>query len=796
MAKEHQIKISSDITGVTKGINEISKGFKKLGDLKIGTNLKGADVKNALKDQKEVIISTQKEIARLSIELTKAMDDKKVKILRDQIRGLKEDIKSSKNLIGDIQGNTGLGNTRGANRLASIGGGSSGISAGVIAGGAVLAAGVITKLITSLVAPSFEAASSRVRLRGLGVGQDQLNQIERSGVGYGFSASDSRTQAESLLRTTGSTNQLGDFQSLSRGTGLDIEQLIGVGGSLRNSGFNNKQSAQFIKDTLAGAVAAGFDKSRSVDVLTSIADKTEALSQNRNVDPNVVSDLVTRTISGSSYFQQNTGRAFGAVNGLNSLFTGGGTGTGLAYQSLSQLYKGQNRSPIDLLYQSRQGLFNSKDAPERISAYLQNLISQTTNKTVVGGGGLNQLNDDQLKSTAITLTDLVKKSGGNVSDDTSKEIIEGFLTKTGPDRDKFLADKAKETESIEKQTVDYLKSSDNSLLKMSSTLEDIKLLISDGIVANLNKILDFLGISDNGGGFTKRLLNSFTPENPFKIVHNTDNYEGQLDPNLSFLEKIKLSIFDPDSLKSRSVSSANRSSSSSQPVASSTNDSALTTPSSPTSSPYSSSKYKPLSDEALKKIGLDDKAIERFRKYDPLIVAASQKYGVDANTARAVVFNESRFRPEASAFNKRLNLPGGKGLFQFTGGTGKEYGLNTPEDRFDPVKSTDAGVRYLRDLLKKNKGNFAQAIKGYVDPADVGGYTNKVTKDYNKFSAAQNQANIDQYSIFDTISDTVADLNKTLKGMQEKQKKEPVIKSDISNAAKMAFNQSETITGK
>ncbi len=779
MAKEHQIKISSDITGVTKGINEISKGFKKLGDLKIGTNLKGVDVKNALKDQREVIVSTQKEIARLSIELTKAMDDKKVKILRDQIKGLKEDIRSSKNLIGDIQGNAALGNAKGS-RL-SAGGGSSGISASVVAGGAILAAGVITKLVTGLVAPSFEAAASRIRLRGLGVGQDQLNQIERSGVGYGFSANESRTQAESLLRTTGSTNQLGDFQSLSRGTGLDIEQLIGVGGSLRNSGFNNKQSTQFIKDTLAGAVAAGFDKSRSVDVLTSIADKTEALSQNRNVDPNVISDLVTRTISGSNYFQQNTGRAFGAINGLNDIFTGGGTGTGLAFQALSKLYKGQGRSPVDLLYQTKQGLFNAPDAPERVSALLETILSSATNSKVKAGGGVNQLTEDQIKSSALTLNG-IKPS---ISLDTGSELIKGFLSKTGADRDKFIQEKLKETDTIEKQTVDYLKSSDNTLLKVSSTLEDIKLLISDGIVANLNKILDFLGITDNGGSFIKRGLNSFSSNQSGAPSEFFDN-RGNLLPGVKIDQ-----TGNPYKVSNNSNSSSgNTSAASSQPVASSSSESALTTPSS-----YPS-KYKPLSDEALKKVGLDDKTIERFRKYDPLIVAAAQKYGVDPNTARAVVFNESRFRPDAAAFNKRLNLPGGKGLFQFTGGTGKEYGLNTPADRFDPVKSTDAGVRYLRDLLKKNKGNFSQAIKGYVDPADVGGYTNKVTNDYKKFSAAQNQANVDQYSIFDTISDTVSDLTKTLKGMQEKQKKEPVIKSDISNVAKMALNQSETITGK
>ncbi|HMV01697.1 MAG TPA: transglycosylase SLT domain-containing protein [Chitinophagales bacterium] len=772
MAKEHQIKISSDITGVTKGINEISKGFKKLGDLKIGTNLKGADVKNALKDQREVIVSTQKEISRLSIELTKAMDDKKVKVLRDQIKGLKEDVRSANSVIKDIgvgsRGSTTSGPNNRSQRFSSISEGASGgsstlgsIGLGAISG--ILAGVGVFKAIQSVISPVIQAASSRAKLRGLGLSDNEVRVGETSGESFGYGRDESRNQALSLLKSSGSTKELSSYQLLGRSVGLDPEQLIGIGGSLRNSGSNNKQSVQFIKDTLASAVAAGFDKSRSVDVLESIADKTESLAQTRNVNPNAISDLITRTISGSNYFQQNSGRAFSAINGLNSIFTGGGAGTGLAYQALSSLYKGQGKSPVDILYKVKQGLFNSEDAPEEISALFETYLKQyTNNPKIKAGGGLDQLSSDQLKSSSLGLSEL-----GGFSPDTANELIKGFLTKTGADRDKFLAEKFKETQSIDKQTLDFIKSSDNSLLQIQNILENIKLDIGDRVVGLLSDLLKHFGVESN-----------FATSFDATQIRLAGQYK------ISDLKAFQTLGVNPY------ANNSSASSNNSQPIASSTNESALTTPSS-----YPS-KYKPLSDEALKKIGLDDKTIERFRKYDPLIVAAAQKYGVDPNTARAVVFNESRFRPDAAAFNKRLNLPGGKGLFQFTGGTGKKYGLKTAADRFDPVKSTDAGVRYLRDLLKRNKGNFSQAIKGYVDPADVGAYTNKVTNDYRKFSAAQNQANIDQYSIFDTISDTVSDLTKTLKGMQEKQKKEPVIKSDISNAAKMAFNQSETITGK
>ena len=778
MAIEKSIKISSDVSGVTKGVAEISKAFKKLGEIKVGTNLKNKDVNNALKEQKEVIVSTQKEISRLSVELGKAMDDRKVKLLRDQIKGLKEDLKTSKNLIKDINAG-GPGGGRSAPGASVGGGGGFGLSAGVIAGGAVLAASVITKAISSLITPSFEAAASRSRLRGLGVSQSQLGGIEQSGAGFGYGASDSRAQAESLLRGTGSASQLSSFQLLSRSTGIDIEQLMGVGGSLRNSGFSNKQSVQFIKDTLASAVAAGFDKSRSMDILSSIADKTEALAQNRSVNPNVIADLVTRTMSGSSYFQQNSGRSMSAINGLNSLYTGGGVGTGLAYQSLSQLYKGQNRSPIDLLYQTRQGLFNANDAPERISSYLGNLISLSTNKSVVGGGGVGQLSDDQLKNVTMTLTDIIKKSGGNISDDTSMEIIKGFLGKTGADRDKFLSEKAKQTESLEKQSLDFLKSTDNTLLKVDSVLEDIKLLISDGIVANLVKVINWLGLNDSTStlNFAKRAAGSFSGD-------QSGAPKDYFDSTGNLLPGVKL---DKNGNPYReSASSGGGNSGNYSAVASSTGGGA--------SSSYPS-QYRAIPDESLKKIGFNDKMISRFRQFDPYIVAAAQKYGVDANQLRAIVTQESSWNTGAKAFNKNVGLPGGQGLFQFIKSTGSMYGLSS-EDRLDPAKASDAGARYLKDLMNRNHGNFSQAIKGYIDPRDVGWHDRNIVNKASQFSMIQSEANAAPIGMNELMAFAMQDLNKTLKNMQEKQKKEPVIKSDISNAARMSLNHSETISGK
>lgn len=48
---------------------------------------------------------------------------------------------------------------------------------------------------------------------------------------------------------------------------------------------------------------------------------------------------------------------------------------------------------------------------------------------------------------------------------------------------------------------------------------------------------------------------------------------------------------------------------------------------------------------------------------------------------------------------RAVSPTGPRGIMQFTKATGKEWGLITEEDFFDPVKSIDAGARYMAYLL-------------------------------------------------------------------------------------------------
>jgi membrane-bound lytic murein transglycosylase F len=78
----------------------------------------------------------------------------------------------------------------------------------------------------------------------------------------------------------------------------------------------------------------------------------------------------------------------------------------------------------------------------------------------------------------------------------------------------------------------------------------------------------------------------------------------------------------------------------------------------------------------------------QLQRYHETIAKASRKYAVDPLLLTAVIFQESKFDPNA------VSHTGATGLLQFTSATAQAFGVN----RTDPISSIYGGARYLRYL--------------------------------------------------------------------------------------------------
>jgi hypothetical protein len=90
--------------------------------------------------------------------------------------------------------------------------------------------------------------------------------------------------------------------------------------------------------------------------------------------------------------------------------------------------------------------------------------------------------------------------------------------------------------------------------------------------------------------------------------------------------------------------------------------------------------------------------------YGDLIHAKSEKYDVDPALVAAVIEAESRFKKSARS------QVGAQGLMQLMPRTGRWMGAR---DLYDPEQNVDAGVKYIKYLDGKFKGNLRQTIAAY-----------------------------------------------------------------------------------
>lgn len=88
----------------------------------------------------------------------------------------------------------------------------------------------------------------------------------------------------------------------------------------------------------------------------------------------------------------------------------------------------------------------------------------------------------------------------------------------------------------------------------------------------------------------------------------------------------------------------------------------------------------------------------------PMIRNAAIREGVREDLVLAVIERESAFRPCA------ISPKGAQGLMQLMPATARELGVIDP---FDPQQSLDGGVRLLKQLLDRYKGNYELALSAY-----------------------------------------------------------------------------------
>ena len=122
--------------------------------------------------------------------------------------------------------------------------------------------------------------------------------------------------------------------------------------------------------------------------------------------------------------------------------------------------------------------------------------------------------------------------------------------------------------------------------------------------------------------------------------------------------------------------------------------------------------------------------------YGALIYEKSKKYDVDPALVAAVIEQESRFRPRARSH------VGARGLMQLMPRTGRWMGAR---DLYDPEQNIDAGVKYIKYLDKRFKGDLKKTIAAYnggegnvmryrgIPPfRETRQYVKKVMKNYDK----------------------------------------------------------------
>jgi len=86
------------------------------------------------------------------------------------------------------------------------------------------------------------------------------------------------------------------------------------------------------------------------------------------------------------------------------------------------------------------------------------------------------------------------------------------------------------------------------------------------------------------------------------------------------------------------------------------------------------------------------------------ILKYSRKYNIDSNLVKAVIAAESCFKVKA------LSRAGARGLMQLMPDTAKRFGV---KNSYSPQHNIRGGVKYLRFLMSRYKGDLKKAVAAY-----------------------------------------------------------------------------------
>lgn len=220
--------------------------------------------------------------------------------------------------------------------------------------------------------------------RGKRTPQDIEDQL-RGGQRFGYSMRDSVGHMAALSRSTGGTNLLSLLQATSRGTGLGVEEMSGIAGTMTRAGSDMKseKGRKTFARMLSDSVKSGLDDSRTGEHLEAVSSIVQATSATSAGEVNVkqISGMLAN-IGGKlgAGFQGERGAQF--LGGFDRALKGGGGGDSqkaFMLQAMGFGTPGGGSSYYSAIKAMQQGIFGTGGA--------DNFVKLLQHAEGMGGGG-------------------------------------------------------------------------------------------------------------------------------------------------------------------------------------------------------------------------------------------------------------------------------------------------------------------------------------------------------------------------------------------------------------------------